>query len=91
LRGPINISGTFQNPKVAPDIAQVAGRGAVAAALGVLTGGPGAILPLLDFGGAKDSNCAVLIQEATQTLQQQPQQQQPQRVQSAGSSMRNAK
>ncbi|HEV7799966.1 MAG TPA: hypothetical protein VGP15_02710, partial [Burkholderiales bacterium] len=66
LRGPINISGTFSNPKVAPDMTQAAGRGAAAVALGVLTGGVGAILPLLDFGGAKDSNCAQLIQEATQ-------------------------
>ncbi len=70
LRGPINISGTLKDPKVAPDIAQAAGRGAAAVALGVLTGGFGAILPLLDFGGAKDSNCAGLIQDAMKTTKQ---------------------
>ena len=65
LRGPINIDGTFKNPTVGPDISQAVGRGAAAVALGIVTGGPGAILPLLDFGGAKDSDCAGLIQDAT--------------------------
>lgn len=69
LRGPINIGGTFKDPKVAPDISQAVGRGAAAVALGVVTGGFGAILPLLDFGGAKDSDCAGLIHEATSKKQ----------------------
>jgi hypothetical protein len=34
------------------------------ARLGIATGGLGAMLPLLDFGGAQDSNCAELIQAA---------------------------
>jgi len=73
LRGPINITGTFKSPKVMPDISQAAARGAAAVALGVVTGGPGAILPLIDLGGAKDANCSELIQEATaQTKQPLP-------------------
>ena len=65
LRGPINVGGTFKNPKVAPDIPRVATRGVAAVALGIATGGLGALIPLIDFGGAKDSNCAALIQEAS--------------------------
>jgi uncharacterized protein involved in outer membrane biogenesis len=64
LRGPINIKGTFKDPKVGPDIPQAALRGAAAIALGWATGGIGALLPLIDVGGAKDSDCAALIQEA---------------------------
>jgi uncharacterized protein involved in outer membrane biogenesis len=70
FRGPINIKGTFKNPKVAPDYAQALGRGAAAVALGVVTGGVGALLPLIDLGGAKDSDCTKLIGEATPPAQQ---------------------
>jgi AsmA family protein len=64
LRGPIIVSGSFASPSVRPDMRRVVGRGAVATALGVATGGLGLVLPLLDFGGAKDSDCAALIREA---------------------------
>jgi hypothetical protein len=47
---------------VLPDMPRVIGRGGIAAALGIATGGLGVLLPLLDFGGAEDSNCAQLIQ-----------------------------
>jgi uncharacterized protein involved in outer membrane biogenesis len=61
LRGPIHIKGTFKNPKVGPDIPRAAMRGAAAVALGAVTGGLGALIPLIDFGGAQDSNCAELM------------------------------
>lgn len=64
LRGPINVTGTFKEPKVGPDIPRAVGRGAAAVALGVVTGGLGAFIPLIDLGGAKDSNCAALLEEA---------------------------
>ena len=64
LRGPINVKGTFKDPKVGPDIPQAALRGVAAVALGWVTGGLGALLPLIDIGGAKDSDCAALIHEA---------------------------
>lgn len=64
LRGPIYIKGTFKDPKSGPDLTQAIGRGAAAVALGALTGGLGALIPLIDLGGAKDSDCAALIQEA---------------------------
>lgn len=64
LRGPIEITGTFKNPKVGPDLKNAAGRGIAAVALGWATGGLGALIPLIDLGGAKDSDCGALIQEA---------------------------
>jgi uncharacterized protein involved in outer membrane biogenesis len=81
LRGPIHIDGTFKNPKVHPDIPRAVGRAAAAVALGVVTGGPGALLPLIDLGGAKDANCAALIEEAMSANAAPPPKQQ--RVQSA--------
>jgi uncharacterized protein involved in outer membrane biogenesis len=64
LRGPIHIRGTFKDPKVGPDIPRAAMRGAAAVALGAVTGGLGALLPLIDVGGARDSDCAALMREA---------------------------
>ena len=61
LRGPINVTGTFKDPKVKPELRQAAGRGALALVGGFLTGGLATLLPLLDFGGAKDADCAALI------------------------------
>ena len=75
LRGPILVRGTFQDPKVGPDLTKAAVRGIAAVALGWVTGGLGALIPLIDLGGAKDSDCAALIAEA-----QQPQPKQSQRV-----------
>ena len=41
-------------------------RGGLALALGVATGGMGVLIPLLDAGGARDRNCAALMQQASQ-------------------------
>jgi uncharacterized protein involved in outer membrane biogenesis len=64
LRGPINVTGTFKNPKVGPDVPRALGRGAAAVALGFATGGLGALLPLVDLGGAQDSDCSALLESA---------------------------
>jgi hypothetical protein len=39
-------------------------RGGLAVALGAATAGIGALLPLLDFGKDKDSNCTALMSQA---------------------------
>jgi hypothetical protein len=43
---------------------KVVARGGLAAVLGGLTGGIGALIPLLEFGKDKDSNCAALVSQA---------------------------
>jgi hypothetical protein len=64
LGGPIAITGSFKHPSAAPEIGAVAGRTAAAAALGAIGGPVAALLPLIDTGGAKDSDCRALITQA---------------------------
>ena len=64
LRGPIDVTGSFKKPSVHPAAGSVIARGAAAAALGVVTAGIGTLIPLLDFGKDKNSNCVALIGKA---------------------------
>jgi len=64
LRGPILVTGTFMEPKAKPDTKKVAARGAAAVGLAVVTVGAAGLIPLLDLGTAKDSNCAALMDQA---------------------------
>jgi uncharacterized protein involved in outer membrane biogenesis len=64
LRGPILVTGSFKKPKVKPDMGKVVARGGLAAGLGAVTAGIGALLPLLEFGKKKDSNCTALMSQA---------------------------
>ena len=64
LRGPIDITGSFKTPAVHPVMGNVIARGGIAAVLGVVTAGIGALIPLLDLGKDKDSNCAELMSKA---------------------------
>jgi uncharacterized protein involved in outer membrane biogenesis len=61
LRGPIAVSGSFENPAVRPDLRNALGRGVLAAALGLVTGGLGLFVPFVELGGEQDSNCAELV------------------------------
>jgi uncharacterized protein involved in outer membrane biogenesis len=70
LRTPIYVGGSFKNPTVSVDKGVVAMRAGGAVALGVLT--PfAAMLPLVDVGPGKESECAKLLQEV-QTRPQAP-------------------
>jgi len=64
LRGPILVTGAFIKPKVKPDTTKVATRVGVAVGLAAVTVGVAGLIPLLDFGNAKDSNCAALMDQA---------------------------
>ena len=64
LRGPIAITGSFMTPLVRPEMGGVLVRGGIAVALGAVTAGIGALIPLLDFGKDKNSNCTALISQA---------------------------
>ncbi|PKO34942.1 MAG: hypothetical protein CVU34_05510 [Betaproteobacteria bacterium HGW-Betaproteobacteria-7] len=64
LRGPIVITGTFKEPGVRPELGGPIVRGGLAVALGAVTSGIGALIPLLDFGTKRESNCKRLLGEA---------------------------
>jgi len=64
FRGPIAISGPFKNPAVHPELGKAAVRGGLALALGAVTAGVGALIPLLEFGKAQESHCTTLLSQA---------------------------
>jgi len=64
LNSPLYIRGTFSEPKVSVDMNRVVAKGAGAVVIGFLEPLL-AILPLLNKGDGKDSNCAALITAAT--------------------------
>ncbi len=64
LRGPVNISGTLKHPVVRPEMGNVIARVGLAAALGSVTAGIGALIPLLEFGEKEPSHCTELIAQA---------------------------
>ena len=63
LRGPINVSGTFKKPSVKPDMRNIMARSSLAVGLGIMTAGINALIPLLQFGSNKESNCAALMSQ----------------------------
>jgi AsmA family protein len=64
LRGPILVTGTFKKPQAKPDMKKVGVRGGLAVGLAAATVGIAALIPLLDFGNNKESNCATLMNQA---------------------------
>jgi hypothetical protein len=58
------VTGPFKKPSLHPDMAKVGVRGGLALGLGALTSGIGVLIPLLDFGDDKLSNCAALLSQA---------------------------
>ena len=64
LRGPIDIDGTFKQPAVHPQFGTAIVRGGLAVALGAVTAGVGALLPLLELGKMEESACVELKNEA---------------------------
>jgi hypothetical protein len=65
LRSPIHIRGTFKDPQVRPD-KTLALRGGAALLLGVLINPLAALIPLIETGPGKDSNCAAIFAAAKQ-------------------------
>jgi AsmA protein len=68
LNSPLYFRGTFSQPKVGVDVKRLAAKGVGAVAMGILNPVL-AILPLLNRGEGKDSNCAALITAATSSAQ----------------------
>jgi hypothetical protein len=71
LRTPLHVKGTFGKPDIGPDMGKLAARGGGALALGILNPLL-AILPLIEEGKGKDSNCAQLIAQASKPSKGKP-------------------
>jgi AsmA protein len=63
LRTPLHIKGTFGQPDIGPDMGKLAARGAGTILMGIVNPLL-AILPLIEEGKGKDSNCGALIAQA---------------------------
>jgi hypothetical protein len=68
LQGPIVVRGTFRQPVVAPVVGPVAARIGAAVALGVVATPIAALIPLIDPGTARDSDCGALIGAAEENV-----------------------
>jgi len=64
LRGPILVTGRIRQPAVRPDVGRLTMRAGVAAVLGLVLGPPGALLPLVQLGLARDADCPQLVARA---------------------------
>jgi uncharacterized protein involved in outer membrane biogenesis len=71
LRTPLHIKGTFGQPDIGPDMGRLAARGAGTIVMGILNPLL-AILPLLEEGKGKDSNCGALIAQANASSKKKP-------------------
>ena len=71
LRTPLHIKGTFSQPDIGPDMGKLAARGAGTIVMGILNPLL-AILPLLEEGKGKDSNCGALIAQANASSKKKP-------------------
>lgn len=67
-RSPLHVTGTFKDPAFAPDMGVLAARGGAALVLGALAGPLAALLPLVETGPGRDSDCAGLIELATRDV-----------------------
>ena len=66
LRTPLHIKGTFSEPDIGPDMGKLAARGAGTIVMGIINPLL-AIIPLIQEGKGKDSNCGELIAQATKS------------------------
>lgn len=65
LRSPLFARGTFKNPQFTPDMKRVAARTGAAVALGTLLTPIAALMPMIESGPGKDSDCGKLIADVS--------------------------
>jgi len=68
IRSPLNAKGSFKNPDFAPDKGALAARGGAALLLGALVNPLVALIPLIETGPGKNSDCQELIATATRDM-----------------------
>src|SRR5205807_469752 len=72
FRAPLKVTGTFASPDVMPDPAVVGAKAAASVALGIVATPLGALIPTIELGLGKDSDCNGLIQQAKQAVPAPP-------------------
>lgn len=72
VRTPITVTGSLKKPKFGVGAGELGARGTVAAALGAALP-PLAIIPFIELGVGKDSDCADLLRQARADSQQEAQ------------------
>jgi hypothetical protein len=70
-RSPLNVTGTFKDPSFTPDVKALAARGGAAVLLGTLLTPLAALIPLIEWGPGKDSDCSGLIAATTREMKRQ--------------------
>jgi uncharacterized protein involved in outer membrane biogenesis len=70
-RSPVDVTGTFKDPSVTPDAKALALRGGAAVLLAALVHPLAALIPLIETGPGKDSDCRGLIAAATRAINRQ--------------------
>ena len=78
-RAPILVTGSFARPDVKPDPGVLAARGGAAAVLGAILTPVGALIPFIELGLGKDSDCQGLVRMAVEHSGV-PEEQRPQTV-----------
>ncbi|HEY3178951.1 MAG TPA: AsmA family protein [Casimicrobiaceae bacterium] len=71
LRGPIQLSGTFEKPSIQPELGNAIVRAGAAIALGIIAP-PAAAIPFLQFGKNQSFDCSTHVADASQFIQREP-------------------
>ena len=75
LRGPIQISGTFEKPSIKPELGNAIARAGAAVGLAIIAP-PAAVIPFIQFGKNQAFNCSTHVADASQLIQREPPQKQ---------------
>lgn len=70
FRAPVHVSGTLKNPKIGIDAAATGARVGTMAVLGALLTPLAALIPTIELGLGKDSDCSGLIDQAARSSRQ---------------------
>jgi AsmA family protein len=71
LRSPITLGGTLAHPAIGVDAKKLAAQAGVAAVLGTLLTPVAAVIAFIDPGLAKNKDCAVALQQTTESVSSQ--------------------
>ncbi len=82
VRSPLFAGGTFKNPTFAPDMKRIAARSGAAILLGTLLTPLAALIPLIETGPGKDSDCGELLASIGKGSQPAKQQAKPSKAKS---------